>query len=301
MVERHRITTLGVSPTLIRALIPHGEEHVRRHDLSSLRILASTGEPWNPNPYLWFHEVVGGGRCPLINLSGGTEIGACFLSPHPITPLKPCTLRGPALGMDIAVYRADGSEAGPGEVGELVCRKTVAVDDAGPPRRSGALSRHLLAQVPRHMDARRLGPRRRGRLLVPARRSDDTISLAGKRLGPAEVESVLASHPAVAESAAVGVPHEVKGEAVWCFVVAKPGTSRSDDLAAELADLVAEHIGKAFRPSRVVFVDELPRTRSAKILRRAIRAAVAGEDPGDLSSLENPSALERIRGAVSAG
>jgi acetyl-CoA synthetase len=129
-------------------------------------------------------------------------------------------------------------------------------------------------------------------------RSDDTISLAGKRLGPAEVESVLADHPAVAEAAAVGVPHPIKGEAVWCFVVPTHTAEPGEALSAELADLVAEHLGKAFRPSRVVFVDELPRTRSAKILRRAIRAAVSGEDAGDLSSLENPGALEAIRAAV---
>ncbi|HEX6208708.1 MAG TPA: AMP-binding protein, partial [Actinomycetota bacterium] len=123
MVERHRITHLGISPTLIRALIPAGDEWVERHDLSSLRILGSTGEPWNPDPYLWFLEKVGGGRCPIINLSGGTEIGACFLSPLPINALKPATLRGPALGMAMDVWGADGKPVAPGEVGELVCTK----------------------------------------------------------------------------------------------------------------------------------------------------------------------------------
>jgi acetyl-CoA synthetase len=117
-------------------------------------------------------------------------------------------------------------------------------------------------------------------------------------VGPAEVESALVDHPAVAESAAVGIPHEVKGEAIWCFVVTKPGRATDDALAAELKDVVAGHLGKAFAPSRIVFVDELPRTRSAKILRRAIRATVAGEDPGDLSSLENPSAIEKIRAQI---
>jgi acetyl-CoA synthetase len=123
MVERHRITHLGVSPTLIRALIPHGREHVTKHDRSSLRILASTGEPWNPEPWRWFFEVVGEGRCPIINLSGGTEVGACFLSPHPISPLEPCTLRGPALGMDLDIVDAVGEPVPTGQVGELVCRQ----------------------------------------------------------------------------------------------------------------------------------------------------------------------------------
>src|SRR5437879_724312 len=123
MVERHRITTLGVSPTLIRALIPAGDEHVTRHNLSSVRIIGSTGEPWNPEPYMWTLKNVGGGRCPIINISGGTEVGACFLSPLPITELKPCTLRGPALGMAVDVWDANGNPVPPGEVGELVCKK----------------------------------------------------------------------------------------------------------------------------------------------------------------------------------
>jgi acetyl-CoA synthetase len=296
MVERHRITHLGVSPTLIRALIRHGEEPVRRHDLSSLRILASTGEPWNPEPYRWFAEVVGGGRLPIINLSGGTEVGACFLSPHAISPLKPCTLRGPALGMDVAVYRPDGTPAGPDEVGELVCRKPWP-----------SMTRGLRGDPERYLDAywRRFpGVWCHGDWAsVDADgfwflhgRSDDTMNVAGKRLGPAEVESVLTLDERVAEAAAIGVPHEIKGEAIWCFVVARGAAPPS--LPEELATLVAEHLGKAFRPSRVLVVPELPRTRSAKILRRAIRATVTGADPGDLSGLENPSSLEAIRAAV---
>jgi len=299
LVERHRVTHLGVSPTLIRALIPAGVEPVRRHDLSSLRILASTGEPWNPEPYRWYFEEVGGGRLPIINISGGTEVGACFLSPHPISPLKPCTLRGPALGMDVAVFRPDGTEAGPGEVGELVCRQPWP-----------GMTRGIWGDPERYLDTywRRFpgvwchgdwaSVDEDGFWFLHGR-SDDTMNVAGKRLGPAEVESVLTLHPTVTESAAVGIPDEVKGEAIWCFVVPRPGTEADDALAGELRDLVAEHLGKAFRPARVVFVPELPRTRSAKILRRAIRAAATGGEPGDLSSLENPTALEAIRAATS--
>ena len=298
MVERHGITTLGVSPTLIRALIPAGDEEVRKHDLSSLRILASTGEPWNPEPYRWFHEVVGGGRLPIINLSGGTEIGACFLSPLPINELKPCTLRGPALGMDVDVFGPEGEPAPRGEVGELVCKQPWP-----------AMTRGVWGDPERYLDTywrRWPGVWWHGDWASVDRdgfwflhgRSDDTISVAGKRLGPAEVESILTLHPAVAESAAVGIPDEVKGEAIWCFVVTKPGAGAGDGLAEELSTLVAEHLGKAFKPSRIVFVPELPKTRSAKIVRRAIRAAVAGEDPGDLSSLENPSSLDGLRGWV---
>ncbi len=296
-VERHGVTVLGVSPTLIRALIPSGAEHVRAHDVSSLRILASTGEAWNPEPYRWLFEEVGGGRLPIINLSGGTEVGACFLSPLPITELKSCTLRGPALGMDVDVWGPDGTPMSPGQLGELVCKQPWP-----------AMTRGIWGDDERYLD---IYWRRFPGVWVHGDwasidedgfwflhgRSDDTLNIAGKRLGPAEVESALASHPAVVESAAVGVPHDVKGEVIWCFVVVRPGEDRTEKLAAELRGIVADKLGKAFAPSKVLFVVELPRTRSAKIVRRAIRAAAIGEDPGDLSSIENPHALDEIREA----
>ena len=295
MVERHKITTLGISPTLVRALIPAGEEHVRKHDLSSLRMLGSTGEPWNPDPYMWFFNEVGGGRCPIINISGGTEVGACFLSPLPITSLKPTTLRGPALGMDVDVFGPDGRPVGPGEVGELVCKQPWP-----------GMTRGIWRDPERYLDTywRRwpdvwvhgdwASVDEDGFWFLHGR-SDDTMNVAGKRVGPAEVESALAHHSAVAESAVIGVPHEVKGEAIWCFVVTKPGVERDEGLSKALSSTVGEHLGKAFKPSRIVFVDELPKTRSAKIMRRTLRAVVLGKDPGDLSSLENPSALEAVR------
>jgi acetyl-CoA synthetase len=298
MVERHRISHLGISPTLIRALIPAGEEHVRNHDLSSLRVLGSTGEPWNPEPYLWFFREVGGGRCPIINISGGTEVGACFLSPLPITPLKPTTVGGPSPGMAVDVWGPDGRPVPRGEVGELVCTKPWPAMTRGvwrDPDRYLEAYWNRWPEVWVHGDWATIDAD--GFWFLHGR-SDDTMNVAGKRLGPAEVESALIEHPAVAESAAVGIPHEVKGETVWCFVVTKPGWERNDDLAEQLRATVAEQLGKSFKPERIVFVDELPRTRSAKILRRAIRATVLHTDPGDLSSLENPSAIDGIRDRV---
>jgi acetyl-CoA synthetase len=295
MVERHRITTLGISPTLIRSLIPAGGDMVERHDLSSLRVLGSTGEPWNPDPYLWFMNVVGGGRCPIINISGGTEVGACFLSPLPITELKPCTLRGPALGMDVDIWDAEGRPVAAGEVGELVCKKPWPVMTRGiwkDPDRYLATYWSRWPGVWVHGD---WASRDEDGFWFLHGRSDDTMKVAGKRVGPAEVESALAHHAAVAESAAVGIPDEIKGEAIWCFVVVRPGQEHSEELAGELATAVAGHLGKAFKPSRIVLVDELPKTRSAKIVRRALRALVMGQDPGDLSSLENPGSLNAIR------
>ncbi|MDP9243282.1 MAG: AMP-binding protein [Actinomycetota bacterium] len=298
LVERHRITTLGVSPTLIRALIPSGVEHVRRHDLSSLRILASTGEPWNPEPYRWLFEEVGRSTRPIINLSGGTEVGACFLSPHPVDELKPCTLRGPALGMDVEVWGSDGRPVAPGEVGELVCKQPWPSMTRGI---WGDRDRYLETYWSRWPDVWVHGDwasvDEDGFWFLHGR-SDDTLSIAGKRLGPAEVESVLASHPDVAESAAVGIPDSVKGESLWCVVVLVPGADPGEATAVELSKLVVSAFGKAFTPARVLFAPDLPRTRSAKIVRRAVRAAITGEDAGDLSTLENPGSVPEIRASA---
>jgi acetyl-CoA synthetase len=295
-VERHRVAMLGVSPTLIRALKPQGDEWPAGHDLSSLRILGSTGEPWNPEPYRWLQRVAGGGEVPIINLSGGTEVGACFLSPFPVEPIKVCSLGGPSLGMDMDVFDGDGNSVR-GEVGELVCKQPWPGMTRGiwnDPERYIETYWSTYEGVWRHGDWARVDEDGQWFLLG---RSDDTINVAGKRLGPAEVESVLVGHEAVAESAVVGVPDETKGEAVWCFVVA-PGTEAGDGLPDELAELVARELGRPFKPSRVVVVDALPKTRSAKILRRAVRAVAVGEDPGDMSSAENPQALDAIRAAL---
>ena len=297
MVERHKISILGVSPTLIRALMRHGEGPVKKHDLSSLRILGSTGEPWNPDPYLWCFRHVGGGRCPIINLSGGTEVGACFLSPHPINELKVCTLRGPALGMAVDVFDEKGRPVR-GRVGELVCKKPWPGMTRGlykDPERYIQTYWSRFEGVWTHGDWAYIDED--GFWFLQGR-SDDTIKIAGKRLGPAEVESAAVEHPRVAEAAAVGVPHELKGEAIWVYAVLRPGVEPSDALREEIKQLVVEKLGKAFAPESVKFVKELPKTRNAKILRRAIRAVALGQDPGDLSNLENPGALEAIRRAV---
>jgi acetyl-CoA synthetase len=295
-VERHQVNMLGVSPTLIRALKVHGDEHPARHDLHSLRIIGSTGEPWNPEPYEWLMRVAArGGEVPIINISGGTEVGACLLSPYPVEELKVCSLGGASLGMDVDVFDANGQPVR-GDVGELVCKQPWPAMTRGiwnDEQRYIETYWSTFEGVWRHGDWAKIDEDGQWFLLG---RSDDTINVAGKRLGPAEVESVLVSHPSVAESAVVGVPDETKGEAVWCFVVA-PGAG--PDVTSELAELVASELGRPFKPSRVVLVDALPKTRSAKILRRAVRAVAVGEDPGDMSSAENPQALDGIRAALS--
>ena len=296
LVEAEDVSVLGLSPTLVRALIPHGEPEA---DLSSLRVLVTTGEPWNPEPYRWLHRHVGGGRCPIINCSGGTEVGACFLSPTPATPIKTCSLGGPALGMAMDVVDDAGrSLVETGEVGELVCRRPFPGMTRGfwrdPERYLDSYWRRFPG-VWTHGDWASVDED--GHWFLHGR-SDDTLNIAGKRIGPAELESAVVAHPAVLEAAAVGIPHEVKGEVAWIFCVPAPDAEPSEELAGQLAGLVAAELGKAFRPERILFVHGLPRTRSAKIVRRAVRATALGQDPGDMSSVENPDVLEEIAGVV---
>jgi acetyl-CoA synthetase len=296
IVERHGVTILGVSPTLIRALMRHGEEPVASHDLSGLRILASTGEAWDPESWRWLFEKAGGRRCPIINLSGGTEVGACLLSALPITPLKPCSLVGPAMAMAVDVYDAAGKPLRQG-VGELVCTKpwpAMTRGIWGDPDRYMATYWSRWPDVWVHGDWASIDAD--GDWFLHGR-SDDTLNVAGKRLGPAEVESILCEDGAVAESAAVGVPDDLKGEVIICFVVLKRGYTGSGELRGELRNRVAQALGKSFAPEDIRFVSDLPKTRSGKIVRRVIRSVVIGKDPGDLSSIENLAALEGIRRA----
>lgn len=298
MVDRHGVTILGVSPTLVRALKKYGDGPARSHDLSRLRMLASTGEPWDPESWRWLFETVGRGKLPIINITGGTEVGACLLSAFPTTPLKPCALVGPSLGMAVDVYDADGRSLGPGDgVGELVCTKpwpAMTRGIWGDPERYLATYWSRWPDVWVHGDWASIDAD--GDWFLHGR-SDDTIKVAGKRLGPAEVESILNGHEAVAESAAVGIPHAVKGEVILAFIVPRPGVASSPALADELGHRVAQALGKSFEPEAVRFVAELPKTRSGKILRRVIRRVAIGEEPGDLSTLDNPAAIDAVRHA----
>ena len=294
LIEQERVTILGCSPTLIRALIPHGAPDA---DLSSLRLMLTTGEPWNPDPYMWLHERVGGARCPIINASGGTEVGACFLSPSVAMPIKACSLGFRATGMAMDVVDDDGrSLVGTGAVGELVCRTPFPGMTRGFWRDDERFLDTYWRRFPgiwTHGDWASVDED--GYWFLHGR-SDDTLNIAGKRIGPAEIESAVVAHPAVSEAAAVGVPHEVKGEVIWVFCVVSPGAEPPDP--EELRGLVAGQLGKAFAPERIVFVSGLPKTRSAKIVRRAVRATALGKDPGDMSSVENPEVLAEIAVAV---
>jgi len=293
LVERHKITVMGLSPTAVRALMPHGAEHVHAHELSSLRILGSTGEPWNPEPYRWLFENAGKARVPIINYTGGTEISGGILSSFPIAPIKPCSFTGPIPGMAADCFGEDGRPVR-GQVGELVVTAPWPGMTQGfwkDPQRYEETYWSRWPDVWVHGDWAYVDED--GFWFIQGR-SDDTLKIAGKRLGPAEVESVLVSHEAVAEAGVVGVPHEVKGEAIVCFVVLRPRHEPSEPLRTELSELVARQMGKALKPERVLFTKDLPKTRSAKIMRRVIRATYLGKEPGDLSSLENATAVKAI-------
>jgi len=294
LAEKHRINQMGVSPTLIRSLIPHGEDQFRKHDLSALKCFGSTGEPWNPVPWMWLFEKVGGGRIPIINYSGGTEISGGIVMGNPILPLKPCAFSAPCPGMDADVVDENGKSVR-NAVGELVIKAPWI-----------GMTRGFWKDKQRYLDTYwsrwenvwvhgDFAAIDNDGLWYILGRSDDTIKIAGKRLGPAEVESILVRHDSVIEAAAIGVPHEVKGSELVIFVVTSPGVERSAALRQELHEMVVAEMGKPLAPKTILFVDDLPKTRNAKVMRRMIRAAYLGLELGDTSSLVNPAAVDEIR------
>ena len=284
-LERHRITTFGISPTAIRLLMRGSTP--ARYDLDSLRLLGSTGEPWDEKSWRWYFEEVGRRRCPVINISGGTEIIGCFVLPLPIQPLKPCTVGGPAPGMATEVFDEDGRPVR-GRKGYLVCTKPAP-----------SMTRGVWGDPKRYLDSywsRWPGVWYHGDWASVDEdgfwflhgRADESMNVAGRKVGPAEVEDALCRHPSVAEAAVIGVPDEIKGEAIVAFVVPRPGCTPA---GAELCAHVAEVLGAAFRPRAVETVRELPKTQSGKVVRRLIRQQYLGEELGDLSTVANPESL----------
>ena len=296
LVEDHAVTHLGVSPTLIRALKTHGAGPVEAADRSSLRAIGSTGSPWDPESWTWCFETVLDGEKPILNYSGGTEISGGILCGNFLEPLKPAAFSGPVPGMDADVLD-DSGEPVREAVGELAIRQPWIGMTRG---FWGEDERYLNAYWRRfediwvHGDFAAIDA---DGLWYILGRSDDTINVAGKRLGPAEIEALLNAHSVVAESAAVGVPHEVKGQEVVAFVVVESGYQTTDDLRDELMQVVVEEMGKPLKPREILFTEALPKTRNAKIMRRLIRAAYLGDDLGDTSSLEDPSTVEAIQNA----
>jgi acetyl-CoA synthetase len=286
MVENYGITILYTAPTAIRGLMRFGDAWANRHDLSSLRLLGSVGEPINPEAWKWYYTVIGKENCPIMDTWWQTETGGFMVSPLPVTPLKPGSATKPLFGIDVDVVDEEGKSVPAGEEGYLVVKKpwpgmlrTVYRD----PERYQQQYWNKFKTMYQTGDSARLD--KDGYLWVIGR-MDDVIKVSGYRLGTAEVESALVSHPSVAEAAAIGLPHDVKGNAIHAFAILRAGVEPSDKLEEDLRNHVAHEIGPIAKPEDITFVESLPKTRSGKIMRRVLKARALGQPEGDLSTLE---------------
>ncbi len=287
LIEKHGITVLYTAPTAIRGLMRYGEAWPNRHDLSSLRILGTVGEPINPEAWRWYYDVIGKGRCPIMDTWWQTETGMFMITPLPTYELKPGSATFPFPGVEADVYNENGQPAEPGEEGYLVLKRPWP-----------AMLRTIYKDPDRYVDqywskfpgvyftgdsARK---DKDGYFWIIGR-VDDVIKVSGYRLGTAEIESALVSHPAVAEAAAIGLPHEIKGNAIHAYVILRAGYEASDGLIDELRAHVGHEMGPIAKPEKIVIVNQLPKTRSGKIMRRVLKARALGMPEGDLSTLED--------------
>jgi len=286
MVEKYGINILYTAPTAIRGLMRFGEAWPNRHDLSTLRLLGSVGEPINPEAWRWYHRVIGKGGCPIMDTWWQTETGMFMITPMPSVPLKPGSATRPFPGVKMDVYSEQGKPVKSNEEGFLVITtpwpsmmRTIYNDP----------DRYVQQYWSKYPGVYLTGDSARkdddGYYWVIGR-VDDVLKVSGYRLGTAEIESALVSHTAVAEAAAIGLPHEVKGNAIHTFVILKAGVAGSEKLIEELRNHVAHEMGPIAKPEVIEFVDSLPKTRSGKIMRRVLKARALGQDPGDLMTLE---------------
>lgn len=288
MIEKYGITHLYTSPTAIRGLMRYGNNWAKKHDLTSLRMLGSVGEPINPEAWKWFYEVIGDKKCPIMDTWWQTETGGFMICPLPITPLKPGSGTKPFFGNELAVVDDHGNDVKPGEVGKLVIKAPWP-----------GMARTIFKDPDRFIETYWSQYKKQGWYTAGDSakidedgyfwiigRIDDVIKVSGYRLGTAEIESVLVAHPKVAEAAVIGLPHELKGNAIHAFVILKAGQTASKELSEELREFVGKEIGKIATPESVEIVDSLPKTRSGKIMRRVLRARAQGLDVGDISTLE---------------
>ncbi len=294
LVENHRVTHLGISPTLIRSLMSLGEHWFISRDLTTLKVIGSTGEPWNPEPWLWLFEKVGKGKVPIFNYSGGTEISGGILGNVLVKPISPITFNAALPGMDVDVFDQDGNSI-VDAVGELVIRQPWVGMTNGFYHEN---DRYEKTYWNRWKDIWVHGDwviKDKDGFYTITGRSDDTLNVAGKRIGPAEIESVIVEHEDVLEAGVIGIPHEVKGEVPVAFIVLNKNHIAKDIILEELTKLTITKLGKALAPVEFYLINDLPKTRNAKVMRRAIKAAFLHKDGGDFSALENPQCLEEIK------
>ena len=297
IVEKFKVTIFYTAPTAIRALMRDGEEYTKKHDLSTLRILGTVGEPINPEAWMWYYINIGKERLPIVDTWWQTETGGIMISPLPyVTPLKPGSATLPLPGIDAAIYNEQGQECRPNEGGHLVIRKP------WPGMLRGVFKnpdRYKKAYFSRYADT--YDPEDGARCDADGYfwimgRLDDVINVSGHRLGTAEIESALVSHEAVAEAAAVGMPHPIKGQAVFVFVTLMSWAEESEELRTELRTHVRKEIGPIATPEVILWAPSLPKTRSGKIMRRILRKIAANDfaDFGDTSTLADPSVVEQL-------
>ena len=286
MIERYGINILYTAPTAIRGLMRFGEAWPNRHDLSSLRLLGSVGEPINPEAWKWYHRVIGKGKCPIMDTWWQTETGMFMITPTPVVPLKPGSGTRPFPGLKVDIFNEEGKPVGPNEEGFLVIKtpwpammRTIYKD---PDR----YVNQYWSKFPGVYLTGDSAKRDEDGYYWIIGRVDDVIKVSGYRLGTAEIESALGSHPAVAEAAAIGLPHEIKGNAIYTYVILKTGIEKSEKLVEELRHHVSHEMGPIAKPEHIEFVDSLPKTRSGKIMRRVLKARALGQEPKDIMTLE---------------
>jgi len=298
LVEQHGVTILGVAPTSVRSLMRHGVEEVRKYDMSKIRVTGSTGEPWTDEAWNWFFEHVCRKTAPIVNWSGGTEISGGIIMGTVIHPTKPCAISAAIPGMGADILDEQGNSVATGQVGELVLRIPSIGLTRGlykDPERYIEAYWSMYPGIWRHGD---WASRDEDGLWYVKGRSDDTLKISGKRTGPSEIEGLVMGTGKVSECAAIGIPDPIKGQGVMCVCVPAPGVAPDDALKAVVEQSVVEGLGRSFRPSRVLFVDDLPKTRTMKIMRRVVKALVLGDPPGDLSSLGNPDSIDSLKRAA---
>jgi acetyl-CoA synthetase len=297
LVQDHKISFLGCGPTLARMMMRYGNSDISKYNLSSLRVVASTGEPWDPDSWMWVYENALRRRGPLMNYSGGTELGG-IVATNVLFPIKPASFSGPIPGTGADIVDAEGHSVGAGTVGELVMRQACIGTTRGLWRDPQRYIENYWSRFPGIWIHGDWASRDADGSWFIHGRSDDTIKIAGKRTGPAEIESLLLATHRVSDAAAVAVPDPVKGSAVICTVIAAPHETPGDALASILSNAIVSGLGGSFRPKQVLFVRDLPRTRNMKTMRRVIRAVLLNEKPGDLSALVNPEAVDELQRIV---
>jgi acetyl-CoA synthetase len=297
IIQRHSVNVFYTAPTAIRAFMKAGRELPDKYHLGTLRLLGTVGEPINPEAWMWYQQVIGHSKCPIVDTWWQTETGAIMISPLPgAIPTKPGSATLPFFGVDAAVVDRQGKELGPNQGGLLVIRKPWPSMLRGIYNDPERYAKQYWSDVPGYYFTGDGARRDQDGYFWIMGRVDDVLNVSGHRLGTAEIESALVAHPGVAEAACVGIPHEMKGQGIAAFVTLKTGVKPSDQLKKELTEAVAKAIGAIAKPDQIRFTDSLPKTRSGKIMRRLLKeVASGGEVKGDTTTLEDLTVLAKLK------